>query len=106
MVNSYFDQAASHTNITKDKIEFYKKADAVIKFTIPLVRDDGTLESIIAYRAQHKCHRLPTKGGTRFANSVNISEIEALSCLMTLKCAVVDLPYGGAKGGIKIDPRK
>jgi glutamate dehydrogenase (NAD(P)+) len=106
MVNSYFDVAASHTNIPKDKIEYYKQADCVVKFTIPLVRDDGTIEGIRAYRAQHKLHRLPTKGGTRYAENVSISEVEALSCLMTLKCATVGLPYGGAKGGIAFNPKK
>jgi glutamate dehydrogenase (NAD(P)+) len=65
-----------------------------------MVRDDGTIESIKAYRAQHKMYKLPVKGGTRFSEHVDLSEVEALSSLMTLKCAVVNLPYGGAKGGI------
>lgn len=76
-----------------------------MKFTIPLVRDDGEIESVTAYRAQHKMHRLPVKGGTRYSNAINISEVEALACLMTLKCAVVNLPFGGAKGGIKFNPK-
>lgn len=54
---------------------------------------------------QHKTHRLPTKGGTRYASSINLQEVEALSCLMTIKNTIAGLPYGGAKGGIKIDPR-
>jgi glutamate dehydrogenase (NAD(P)+) len=58
-----------------------------------------------AYRVQHKTHRLPTKGGTRYASSINLQEVEALSCLMTIKNTIAGLPYGGAKGGIKIDPR-
>ena len=68
--------------------------------------DDGSLETILAYRCQHKTHKLPTKGGTRYAENVNIDEVEALACLMTIKCSIVNLPYGGAKGGICIDPRK
>ncbi|KAL4427365.1 hypothetical protein ABPG74_002336 [Tetrahymena malaccensis] len=106
MVHQYFDAAASYTRISPDKLNYYKKADCVVKFTIPLVRDDGTIESIEAYRAQHKLHRLPTKGGTRYAKDINIQEVEALSCLMTLKCAVVNLPYGGAKGGIGFNPKQ
>ena len=59
-----------------------------------------------AYRAQHKTYRLPTKGGTRLSPHINIEEVEALSFLMTLKNSILDLPYGGAKGGIGINPRK
>jgi len=77
----------------------------VMKIRIPLKRDDGTYEFISAFRAQHKHHRLPTKGGTRFNEHVNMEEVEALASLMTIKNGVVDLPYGGAKGGIKINPR-
>lgn len=68
--------------------------------------DNGTLETISAYRCQHKTHKLPTKGGTRYAENVNIEEVEALACLMTIKCSIVNLPFGGAKGGICINPRK
>jgi len=67
--------------------------------------DDGTIEVIPAYRCQHKTYKLPTKGGTRYAENVDIHEVEALACLMTLKCATVGIPYGGAKGGICFNPR-
>lgn len=60
---------------------------------------------IPAYRCQHKTHKLPTKGGTRYADNVDIDEVEALACLMTLKLTIAHLPYGGAKGGIKFNPR-
>jgi glutamate dehydrogenase (NAD(P)+) len=100
MVHGYFDMAASYTSIDSNTLEYYKKADCVVKFSIPLIRDNGTVEAVKAYRAQHKLYLMPTKGGTRFSDHITISEVEALSCLMTLKCAVVNLPYGGAKGGI------
>lgn len=58
-----------------------------------------------AYRVQHKTHKLPTKGGTRYASNINLEEVEALASLMTIKNTIAGLPYGGAKGGIKVDPR-
>ena len=106
MVKSYFDMAGQYTNVPKDKLEVYKNCDTVFKVRLPLIRDDGSIEFIPAFRAQHKHHRLPTKGGTRLSLKVSFEEVEALSCLMTLKCGVVDLPYGGSKGGIQIDPKK
>jgi glutamate dehydrogenase (NAD(P)+) len=60
---------------------------------------------IPAYRCQHKTYKLPTKGGTRYSPTVDIEDVEALACLMTLKCSVVNLPYGGAKGGICFNPK-
>lgn len=71
-----------------------------------MVRDDGTIKVVSAYRAQHKTYRLPTKGGTRLSFKMDSEEVEALAFLMTLKCSILDLPYGGAKGGIAIDPKK
>lgn len=102
MVKSYFDMAGNYTNIPKDKLEVYKSCNTVFKVRLPLVRDNGTLEYIPAYRAQHKHHRLPTKGGTRLSEKVSMDEVEALACLMTIKCGIANLPYGGAKGGIQV----
>lgn len=73
---------------------------------IPLRRDDGTMEVLHGHRIQHNYTRGPGKGGLRFAPGVDADEVRALAMLMTWKCAIVDLPYGGAKGGIDIDPRK
>lgn len=72
---AYFDRAATYTDIKPDKLNFYKQTDAVIKFNIPLIRDNGSLECIPAFRAQHKTHKLPTKGGTRLSPHVSASEV-------------------------------
>ncbi|MFS0700928.1 Glu/Leu/Phe/Val dehydrogenase [Cellulomonas sp. 179-A 4D5 NHS] len=77
-----------------------------ITVAIPLRRDDGTTELFSGYRVQHNISRGPGKGGLRYAASVDPDEVRALAMLMTWKCAVVELPYGGAKGGVTIDPRR
>lgn len=110
--NLYYNAAAKHLletaphMVTKDLLEFIKVPKTVIKLNMPLRRDDGTLEIIPAYRAQHSYHRVPCKGGIRYANDVDQQEVEALAALMTFKTACSDIPFGGAKGGVKIDPKK
>lgn len=74
--------------------------------SVPLRRDDGSTAVYSGYRVQHNFSRGPAKGGLRFAPSVDIDEVRALAMWMTWKCALVDVPYGGAKGGIAIDPRE
>lgn len=105
MVLNYYDQACKYVDIPRHILNVYKQCDSVLRFTIPLKRENGKIETYQAYRAQHSHYRLPVKGGTRFAANVNLQEIEALACLMTLKCACVGLPFGGAKGGIRVDPK-
>ena len=68
--------------------------------------DDGSYRTITCYRAQHSTHLLPTKGGTRYAKDINLQEVEALAALMTYKLAIADVPFGGAKGGVGVDPRE
>ncbi|MFC5677911.1 Glu/Leu/Phe/Val family dehydrogenase [Aeromicrobium endophyticum] len=72
---------------------------------VPLRRDDGSVELLTGHRVQHNFSRGPTKGGLRFSSDVTLDEVRALAMWMTWKCALVDLPYGGAKGGVRIDPR-
>ena len=102
----FFAIAASHTNIPADYITLLKNPNATLKMNIPLLRDDGTFTTIEAYRCHHKQHRLPVKGGTRISIEVDLEEVEALALLMSLKLAVVEVPFGGAKGGLKMDQSK
>ncbi|HET9985030.1 MAG TPA: Glu/Leu/Phe/Val dehydrogenase [Longimicrobiales bacterium] len=102
-VNRYFDKAAVRTHHDQGLLEQIKACNSVYHFTFPLKRDDGSIEVIHGWRAEHSMHKLPTKGGIRFAPSVDEDEVKALAALMTYKCALVDVPFGGAKGGVRID---
>ena len=105
MVNIFFDKAAKYSGMSPEMLEQIKNTDTVLQMTIPLSRDDGSISFHKAYRAQHSHHKLPCKGGTRYSPNVDLPEIEALAFLMTLKCACVNLPFGGGKGGIEVDPK-
>ncbi len=104
-VENYVDKAAAFTDIPKGLIEQIKACNLVLQIRFP-IRVDGDYQVIEAYRVQHSHHRLPTKGGIRYAESVDQDEVMALAALMSYKCALVDVPFGGAKGGIKINPAK
>ncbi|MDQ3081564.1 MAG: Glu/Leu/Phe/Val dehydrogenase, partial [Gemmatimonadota bacterium] len=104
-VNKYFDKAAAHLDLPPGLLAQIKACNSVFRVSFPLKRDDGTIEVINGWRAQHSVHRLPTKGGIRFAPQVDEDEVSALAALMTYKCALVDVPFGGAKGAVRIDPR-
>jgi len=105
-VERSFDKAAKFTHWDLGILEQIKACNSVYQMRFPVKRDDGSIEVIEAYRVQHSHHKTPCKGGIRFSDEVNQDEVMALASLMTYKCAIVNVPFGGGKGGIKINPRK
>lgn len=104
-VNEFVNKAARHTEHPAGLIEQIMMCNSIYKFYFPIQLEDGTYQVLEAYRVQHSHHKLPTKGGIRYAETVNEDEVKALSALMTYKCALVNVPFGGAKGGIRINTR-
>ncbi len=104
-VQRNFDKAAALSKHSKGLLDQIKVCNAVYQMNFP-VKIGKDFQVIEAYRVQHSHHRLPTKGGIRFSHLVNQEEVMALAALMTYKCAIVDVPFGGAKGGVKISPRQ
>lgn len=104
-VERSFDKAAKFTKWDKGLLTQIKACNSIYSMRFPVKMDDGRIEVIEAYRVQHSQHKSPCKGGIRFSDEVNQDEVMALASLMTYKCAIVNVPFGGGKGGIKINPR-
>jgi len=105
-VNRGFDKAAQFTDHPRGLLRQIKACNSVYHFSFPLKRDNGEIQVIDAWRAEHSQHKRPVKGGVRYSMSVNEDEVMALAASMTYKCALVNVPYGGAKGGVKISRHK
>ncbi len=103
-VNRNFDKAAQFTSHPKGLLEQIKGCNSVYSFQFP-VRTSRGLEVLRGWRVEHSYHKLPVKGGIRYSENVDEDEVKALAALMTYKCAVVDVPFGGAKGAIKFNPK-
>ncbi len=103
-VSKYFDRAAAFTEHPRGLLEQIKVCNSVYSFQFP-IRTSRGIEVVSGWRVQHSHHKLPVKGGIRFSEEANEDEVKALAALMTYKCAVMDVPFGGAKGGIRIDPK-
>lgn len=104
-VNLTFEIALAALDLPTGLAYYIQSIDNVYQVRFPM-KIKGKLESFIGWRAVHTEHKLPAKGGIRFAPNVNQDEVEALAALMSYKCALVDVPFGGSKGGLAIDPKK
>jgi len=100
------DSAAKALGLDPGMHRFLRSNERALIVSVPVMMDDGSLEVFTGYRVQHSTGRGPGKGGIRFHPSVSLEEVSGLAMLMTWKCAVTDLPLGGAKGGVAVDPRK
>jgi glutamate dehydrogenase (NADP+) len=99
------DDAARHSDIDPEAIEQLRHPRAMLQVSIPVRMDDGSMRVFDGYRVRHNATRGPTKGGIRYHPDVDLSEVKALAFWMTFKCAVVGIPYGGAKGGIAVQAK-
>jgi glutamate dehydrogenase (NAD(P)+) len=101
-----FDAAAERLNLSQELGAILRAPKRELTVNFPVRMDDGRVEMFTGYRVQHNINRGPAKGGIRFDSNVSLDEVRALAMWMTWKCAVVNIPFGGAKGGVIVDPRK
>ncbi|MFZ4619798.1 MAG: Glu/Leu/Phe/Val family dehydrogenase [Bacteroidota bacterium] len=101
-----FELAAKKINLVEELAALIRTPDRELRVELPVMMDDGKIHSVIGYRVQHNNARGPYKGGIRYHQEVDLDEVRALASLMTWKTSVVDIPFGGAKGGVTIDPTK
>jgi glutamate dehydrogenase (NAD(P)+) len=104
MARRQFDQIADHIGMPDDERERVFFPKRAVTVSCPIHRDDGSVTVFQGYRVQHHLTLGPTKGGTRFSKTLDIGEVAALAVWMSWKCALAGLPYGGAKGGVTVDP--
>lgn len=100
------DKALKHVKVSEDAVEILKHPRRIIQVSIPMRMDSGKCKTFNGYRVQYNDARGPTKGGIRYHPQVDMNEVKALAFWMAIKCAVVNIPYGGGKGGIEVDPKK
>lgn len=100
------ETAAAHLKLAPDILARLRQPQRTVTANLPLGRDDGTLTVVAAYRVQYSNARGPYKGGIRFLPTVTLDEVQSLAFWMTMKCAVVNIPFGGGKGGVAIDPKR
>ncbi|MDD3414556.1 MAG: Glu/Leu/Phe/Val dehydrogenase [Lachnospiraceae bacterium] len=103
-VVAVMDEAITKGNIDRSMFEIIKNPQRELKVYLPVEMDDGTIKVFEGYRIQHSNIRGPFKGGIRYHQNCDLNEIKALATWMSLKCAVVNIPFGGAKGGVTVDP--
>ena len=104
-VSRYFERAAVLTAYPPGLLDQVQRCNSLYRFDFPVRQTDGQIEVVRAWRAEHSQHRLPVKGGIRYSPQVDEDEVMALAALMTYKCAIVEVPFAGAKGAIQVDPR-
>ncbi len=100
------DAAMRHAGVSEETTERLAHPKSSLKVSVPVRMDDGRLRTFRGYRVRYDDSRGPTKGGIRFHPNVDVDEVQTLAFWMTFKCALLDLPYGGAKGGVTVDPRE
>ena len=105
-VNVYFDEAAELIQLDDEAASILKSSYREIAVQVPVRMDDGGLQVVRGYRVQHNGARGPYKGGIRYHPTADLGEVRALAALMTWKTALLDIPFGGAKGGIEVDPTR